>query len=228
MLVSDNPPFLFIHVDKAAGSSIQHALQPFAPRRLDSRLRRRLIWLGSTNRFFNLYRALEFPEHITALAVKKCLPPDLYSRLFKFAFVRNPWDRLVSRYSYLLRSADHPRHKFVKDMGGFDEYLEWEIRRGKMSQHHYVCGTRGEWLVDFIGYYERLQEDFLKVCVRLKVEARLRQANSSSHRDYKTYYTSATREQVARHFQRDIELFGYEFDGLPANAIPRGLEPIEK
>lgn len=228
MLVSNDPPFLFIHVDKAAGSSIQHALEPFATRRLDSRLRRRLVWLGSVNRFFNLHRVLEFPEHVSASTVKNCLPPDLYSRLFKFAFVRNPWDRFVSRYAYLLRNEDHPRHKFVKAMGGFEKYLDWEIRRGKMSQHHYVCGANGEWLVDFVGYYERLQEDFEMVCARLKVNAQLRQANSSSHRDYKTYYTPITRERVAKHFQRDIELFGYEFEGLPANSTPRGLEPIKK
>jgi hypothetical protein len=228
MLVSHNPPFLFIHVDKAAGSSIQMALQPFAPRRLDSRLRRRMVWLGGANRFFNLHRALEFPEHVTALTVKKCLPPDLFAGLFKFAFVRNPWDRLVSRYSYLLRNEGHPRRHLVKAMSGFEEYLDWEIRRGKMAQHNYVCGARGEWIVDFVGYYERLQEDFAKVCVRLKVDAQLPQANSSSHRDYKTYYTPETRERVAKHFQRDIELFGYEFDGLPAGTSPRGLGLIGK
>ena len=226
MLASRDPPFLFIHVDKAAGSSIQHALQPYAPCRLDSRLRRRLVWLGGINRFFNLHCVLEFPVHASARTVNKCLPPDLYDRLFKFAFVRNPWDRLVSRYAYLLQVEDHPRHKFVKAMDGFEDYLGWEIRRGKMSQHDYVCDARGGWLVDFVGYYERLKEDFAKVCARLKVNAELRQANSSSHRDYKTYYTPATRELVAKHFQRDIELFGYEFDGLPANVVPRGLKSI--
>jgi hypothetical protein len=225
MLISNQ--FLFIHVDKAAGTSIQRALQPFAGQRAGSRLRRRLVWLGTANRFFNLYRALEFPEHVTALTVKKCLPPDLYSRLFKFAFVRNPWDRLVSRYSYLLRNEDHPRHKFVKAMNGFEDYLDWEIRRGKMSQHDYVCGANGGWLVDFVGYYERLHEDFANVCARLKVDAQLPQANSSSHRNYKTHYTPATREAVAKHFQRDIDLFGYEFDGLPAGASPRGLAGLQ-
>jgi Sulfotransferase family len=228
MLISYAPGFLFIHIDKAAGTSIQHAFQPFAEQRTDSRGRRRLIWLGALNRLGGLHRALEFPEHVAASTVKKCLPPDLYSRLFKFAFVRNPWDRLVSRYSYLLRNANHPRHKFVKAMKGFEDYLDWEIRREKMSQHHYVCGAHDEWLVDFVGYYERLHEDFAKVCARLKADAQLRQANSSSHRDYKTYYTPATRELVAKHFQRDIELFGYEFDGLPAGASPRGLAGLQK
>jgi hypothetical protein len=213
MLVSQKPAFLFIHVDKAAGSSIQLALQPFAMQRANSRLRRRLVWLGRANRIFNLHRALEFPEHVTALTVKRCLSADLYSGLFKFAFVRNPWDRLVSRYSYLLRSENHPRHRLIKTMN-FEDYLHWEIRRGKMSQHTYVCDRRGKLIVDFIGRFERLHEDFAKICERLQLRAELPKANASSHRDYREYYTPATRELVAKNFQRDIQLFGYDFDGI--------------
>jgi hypothetical protein len=156
---------------------------------------------------------LEFPEHVTALTVKRCLSAGLYSGLFKFAFVRNPWDRLVSRYSYLLRSENHPRHRLIKTMN-FEDYLHWEIRRGKMSQHTYVCDRRGKLIVDFIGRFERLHEDFSKICERLQLRAELPKANASSHRDYREYYTPATRELVAKNFQRDIQLFGYDFDGI--------------
>jgi len=223
MLVSYEAGFLFIHVDRAAGTSIQLALQPYAARRRGSRLRRRLMWLGGVNRLSRLHRALEFPEHVTARAVKKCLPPELHAHLFKFAFVRNPWDRLVSRHAHLLQSQDHPRHRLVKKLGSFENYLAWEIARQKMHQHAYLYGARGECLVDFIGYYERLDEDFAKVCERLKIGADLPRVNTSVHRDYRQCYTPATRDLVARHFRRDIELFGYEFDGLPAAAPPRAL-----
>jgi hypothetical protein len=223
MLISSNPAFLFIHIDKAAGTSIQRALQPFAPLRADSRWRRRLIWLGGLNRILGTHRTLEFPEHVQAQTVKNCLPSDEYARLFKFAFVRNPWDRLVSRYAYLLRNTEHPRHEFVKKLKGFEAYLAWEIARGKMHQHTYVCGAGGEWVVDFVGYYERLPEDFSRACDRLKVTAELPKANASSHRDYRSYYTPETRELVAKNFARDLELFRYEFDGLPAGAAPLGL-----
>jgi hypothetical protein len=218
MLISYNTHFLFIHIDKAAGTSIQRALQPFAGQQTDSRLLRRLVWLGKINRVGGLHRALEFPEHVTARVVKNCLPAEAYSRLLKFAFVRNPWDRLVSRYSYLLRNENHPRHKFVKAMSGFEQYLHWEISRGKMFQHDYVCDRHGKLIVDFIGYFERLHKDFANVCARLQIRAGLPQANASPHRDYRTYYTPATRKLVERNFQRDIELFGYDFDGLTARA----------
>jgi hypothetical protein len=213
MLLSYKPAFLFVHIDKAAGSSIQLALQAHAPVRRDDRWRRRLTWIGPLNRA-GLYRALEFPEHASARVAKSCLPEGVYQSLFKFAFVRNTWDRLVSRYSYLLRNKEHPRHEFVSRMKGFEDYLAWEIARGKMHQHTYVTDSDGNLIVDFIGYFERLHEDFARACSKLGVKAELPRANTSSHRDYRSYYTPATRELVAKHFQRDNDLFGYTFDGL--------------
>lgn len=213
MVLSYQPPFLFVHIDKAAGSSIALALQPMESRRKSSRWRKRLLWLGGLNRL-GLYRELEFPAHAHAIEAKRCLPPRVYNSLFKFAFVRNPWDRLVSRYAYLLKVEDHPRHQFVKRMKGFDDYVAWEIRRAKFFQHTYVTDRDGKLIVDFIGYYERLQEDFAKVAARLNVKAELPRFNTSSHRDYRTYYSPATRELVGNYFKQDIELFGYDFDGL--------------
>lgn len=213
MTFSQQPPFLFVHIDKAAGSSIALALQPMKTRQPASRWRRRLVWLGALNRLGS-YRSLQFPAHAYASAAQRCLPPDVYAGLFKFAFVRNPWDRLVSRYAYLLKNEKHPRHSFVKKMGGFDDYVAWEVRRGKFFQHTYVTDSSGKLIVDFIGHYERLSEDFATVCERLGMNVELPRANASSHRDYRTYYSDATRELVKNYFQRDIEMFGYDFDGL--------------
>jgi len=211
MLLSDK--FLFVHIDKSAGSSIQRGLESHAFVRTDNRLRRRLAWLGPLNRL-GLYRVMEFPEHATASVAKSCLPPALYARLFKFAFVRNPWDRLVSRYAQLLRNpAETPRYQ-AKAEKGFEEFLRWEIRRDKSHQHPYVCDGNGRLIVDFIGYFERLEEDFKKVCDRLQLAASLPKANTSRHDDYQSYYTPATRQLVADHCRRDIELFGYDFNGL--------------
>lgn len=214
MLLSYSPGFIFIHIEKAAGSSIQQALRPLTPQQPGSHLRRRLAWLGPLNRIGGLYRALQFPEHATAREVKRCLPAAEYNRLFKFAFVRNPWDRLVSRYAHLLRSKDRHRHKFISRLERFEDFLDWEIQRDSAFQHPYVTDEKGNQIVDFIGRYERLEEDFAKACARLNLKAELPRANVSEHRDYRTYYTPQTRDFVAKVFQRDIELFHYNFDGL--------------
>ena len=223
MLISDQPPFLFIHVDKAAGTSIQAALRPYAKARTRSRLRKRLVMLGGMNRLLKTDHLLEFPEHVTAEVVQKCLPPETYARLFKFAFVRNPWDRMVSKYAHLLRKEQHPRHERVKAMRDFTEFLEWELDRAEALQSAYVCDATGKFIVDFVGYFEKLPEHFTRVCEHLNIQPKLENRNTSEHKDYRTYFTPATRDLVARHFRRDIELFDYEFDGLPANAAPKGL-----
>ena len=220
MLLSYDPPLLFVHIDKAAGSSIQIALRPLVNTTPRSRWRRRLTWLGPLARIGALYRVIEFPEHSTARVVRKCLPSGVYATLFKFAFVRNPWDRLVSRYAYLLRNANHPRHGLVSAMRGFDDYVEWEIRRGKMFQYPYVTDEKGDWIVDFVGRFETLSDDFALVCERLNLRTELPRANASSHRDYRSYYPDALRERVREHFRRDIELFGYTFEGV-AGAVKR-------
>jgi len=224
MLISDDPPFLFIHVDKAAGTSIQAALRPYAIPRTRNRLRKRLVMLGGMNRLFNTHRLLEFSEHVTAAVVKNCLPPEAYTRLFKFAFVRNPWDRMVSKYAHLLRREQHPRHERVKAMHDFTEFLQWELKRAEALQSSYVCDADDRFIVDFVGYFEKLPEHFTRVCEHLKIQPGLENKNTSAHQDYRTYYTPVTRELVAKHFRRDIELFGYEFDGLPANTSPKGLK----
>ncbi|MBJ7325741.1 MAG: sulfotransferase family 2 domain-containing protein [Chthoniobacterales bacterium] len=220
MLVSHDPPFMFVHIDKAAGSSIQHALRPFASHSGGGRWRRRLGWLGPLNRWGGLHRQVRFSEHARAEDARRCLPPETYAGLFKFAFVRNPWDRLVSRHAFLLRKKDHSQNRLVNALGSFEDYLRWEIQGSKIHsrmrhQHSYVLGPGGESIVDFIGYFERIEKDFAEVSRRIGVPAQLRPVQSSHpRRDYRSSYTPENRELVARAYAQDIALFGYNFDGL--------------
>lgn len=66
---------------------------------------------------------------------------------------------------------------------------------------------------DFVGRFERLNEDFQVVCERLGIQAQLPHVNASKHRHYTTYYDDYRRDLVAHHFKHDIERFGYRFGG---------------
>lgn len=176
-------------------------------------MRRKLVWLGALNRVAHLYRVLEFPEHVTAATVRRCLPADLYAAAFKFAFVRNPYDRVVSRYAYLVNNTRHRDHRRVMQMS-FEDFIQWENRRNTISQHRYVTDSKGRLIVDFVGHYEQLPRDFAVVCSRLGLTAELPLTNVSGHPDYRTYYTPRTRALVERCCAYDRELFGYDFDGL--------------
>lgn len=213
---------MFVHIDKAAGSNIQHALRPFMKVKGRSKLRRLLRLFGPITRVGGFYRQLEFSEHASAAQVKRSLPPEVYAGLFKFAFVRNPWDRLVSRHAYLLRKTEHARSREVNELGGFDAYLRWELARtgkrgGMRHQADYVLGADGDLIVDRIGYFERLEEDFASICRRIGVPASLPLPKTHAPRkDYRSFYSDETRDLVAKAYDRDIQLFGYSFHGPPA------------
>jgi hypothetical protein len=86
------------------------------------------------------------------------------------------------------------------------------------AQHEFVCDRRGRLLVDHLGYFETLQEDYGAICRRLGVTAPLGHTNSSGDAGeaggYRAVYDDETRAIVAHVYARDIALFGYTFEGI--------------
>jgi hypothetical protein len=214
MLISDSKGFLFVHVQKTAGSSIRKVLDPFAvhpSRSLLNKLMSRLHLQRDFRRFY-------FRPHARLRLAEQVIPPARFARLFKFAFVRNPWDRLVSWYSFILQNPDHRRHRLVVELGSFEAYVHFEIERDKISQYDMLAGRDGEIRLDFVGRFENLREDVGHVFERLGVEAELPREKVSRHAAYPTFYTPETVELVRRHWSKDIETFGYQFEGEPGAA----------
>jgi hypothetical protein len=185
MLLSLRHRFIFIHIYKVAGTSVTRALRPYC-------------------RF-----APKFPDHITARELRAEIG-DVFDHSFKFAFVRNPWDWQVSLFHYMKQNRKHPQHVLIRDMT-FDDYVVWRVHEDKQLQKEFVTDEDGTVIVDFIGRFERLDEDFGEICRRAGIRATLRHSNRSRHDDYRSLYTDATRELIAEHFRPDIELFGYSF-----------------
>ncbi len=221
MIVSSQYRFLFIHINRTGGTSIEQALRPFANQP------RRTAW----TRFLTRWRLLRdpqhafYPPHLTARMAKRWLPDPLFDAYFSAAFIRNPYSWLVALYNAIQTSEGHRYQKRIARMSGFPEYIDWEIRRHKRSQSAFVTDRQGRLMVDFIGRFETLQDDFQKLCaeIGLTPPPLPHAATRRPHADYRTYYDDATREKVARHWRFDIESFGYDFDGLvdPQRLPPR-------
>jgi hypothetical protein len=165
------------------------------------------------------------------------LQPYLYPGFYRFGFVRNPWDRLVSCYRDKIRNEVDGFTNFTIRPGVANCLARWSAFRPGMSfddfvdtvaaipdaeadehfrsQHTFLANGRGELAADFVGRYERLAEDFQVVQRQTGLPPielpRLQAARSAAK--YAPFYSVRTREIVARRFQRDIELFGYEFGG---------------
>ncbi|HEV2764341.1 MAG TPA: sulfotransferase family 2 domain-containing protein [Pyrinomonadaceae bacterium] len=209
MRISYSHKFIFIHVYKVAGTSISVALQPYCYEPDRIRANRLLKRLGVTPPVSHPeFHALD--GHAGAAEVREALPPVVFNNFFKFAFVRNPWDWQVSLYEFALNRPGHDQHSLFKSFGNFERYLEWRVKEDRHLQKDFLVDESGELLVDFVGRFERIEQDFETVCQRIGVRCRLPYLNHTPHRHYSAYYTPRAHALVADAFREDIEMFGYQ------------------
>lgn len=222
MIISYSHQFIFLHIAKVAGISIREALKGYTqePDRFKIKRPPRHV-NGQPNPLYTAWDAAL--THATARETRKALGAT-FDSYYSFAFVRNPWDWQVSMYHFLLKETDNPRYEEVKALSGFEAYLEWVIatrnpypKGATRLQSEMITDETGQIMVDFVGRYENLAADFATVCRTLHIRAALPHLNQSRHRDYRTYYSERARKLVETHYQADIELFGYTFEGtIPA------------
>lgn len=217
MLLSHRYKFLYVHIAKTGGTSARAALA----QRIQLDPYRPLMFLCSKLSHFTGHKlGCKFPRHAKAIAAQEMLPRDFYDSLFKFAFVRNPWDLQVSSFHHLKRERPH----LLQGRDNFAEFLTYKLDSNRPYQYHidtsiehqadYVVDLHGKIIVDFIGRYERLQQDFDSACQRIGLApmALPEKRRAKDRGDYRRYYDDHTAALVARYFQRDIELFNYRFD----------------
>lgn len=155
--------------------------------------------------------------------------------LFVFAFVRNPWDRLLSCYRSKIDPA-RPDSAFYRDGVEINFWKYGDLFRGHMtfrefvraaaavpeeqadmhfsSQHVHVFDPNGHRLVDFLGHFESLAQDFVEVCATIGLEAPVLPCLHRTTRGrYEDDYDSDLAELVSRRWKRDIDVFGYRFSG---------------
>ena len=202
MLSSANR-FLFIHVPKTGGNSIQKALLPFSDDRIE------LIGPhhDGIDRFEIRSPEFKIQKHSTLEDYRRQMDSARFSRLTKFTCVRNPWDRCVSYYF----SPHRGRVKWTaEDFADF-------IRETVNPHSHYLTlesHKRDPFEnVDVFLRYEYLEEDFQALCGNLGLaDIDLPHLNASTRDSYRSYYTQEKLvELVAQKFLPEIERFGYQF-----------------
>ena len=225
-IVHDDRRFVYFVIQKVACSSIKTALLPLFdvdPKRFEAERQ-------DGTRVVLVHKLFDRSPH----QVDK---PDLlaggYEDHFKFAFVRNPWDRLVSCYSQKIATVPrNPKAKrpnlnppgeerFYPGMP-FAEFVEAvhatpdEVANPHFqSQHTVVCDPQGRVMADFVGRFENLREDFQTVAEKigepgLELPHRLK-SRARGSRPYTDFYDEGLRRLVAERYERDIETFGYSF-----------------
>jgi hypothetical protein len=201
----DDAKAIFVHVPKCAGDSIS------------------LTLFGNFS-----------GSHTTLSEYINVFEPECMSSYFKFAFVRNPWDRLVSAFHYLKRGGwEEDGDWFIRELGhfkDFDEFVKGWMTKDNIwkreyfrPQYHYILERKGKLQIDFIGFFENLEEDFGYITKRLGVDRQLLKSNKGNQGDYRSFYNDETMKIVADVYEADIKLLGYNFDNssLPAQLVNR-------
>ncbi len=217
MLLSLKYNFLFVHIAKTGGTSVRTTLSRYRwrdPAYLSQFICSRISSLMGHR------IACKLPRHSKAIAAYEMLPRELYDQLYKFAFVRNPWDLQVSSYHHLKRERPH-----LVGERDFETFLRYKLDPERPYQYHidtsidlqsdYVVDLHGKVIVDFVGRYEQLAEDFTTICETIGIPAPplAHKRKAGDRAGYRKYYSDTTAQLVAEHFQKDIELFSYSFDG---------------
>lgn len=213
-MVSHRHKCIFVEVPKTGSTSIRAILGKAIRPHLnlwEIKLLMERYWMVRRGRKDRLLEPLYL-----ALPQKRRLERgrEQFNSYFKFGFVRNPWDRVVSLYER--KEALELR----KEMS-FEQFVGWIQYSSATclhsSPHRYqldwFVDPNGKVLADFIGRFERLAEDWAFVAHRLGVSEVLPHTRANPRaRHYTEYYNDRTRRVIAEKFKIDIETFGYQFE----------------
>lgn len=203
MIVSHSHKFIFFAVPKTATHAVRQALRQHLTE--DD-------WEQQT--LFGK-QFLPIPElaalghgHISAKQLKPHLPADTWETYFKFAFVRNPFDRFVSTCFFLNRGTPNFEGSALSFMKAALGRARFRARVLVRPQADLLTDSLGGIAMDFVGRYESLQASFDEICDRIGVpSSSLPRKNVSRHRSYDEYYDETLKQQVADFYRDDLRLF---------------------
>jgi len=158
-------------------------------------------------------------ESFSGQKLKNKIQENTWLHSYKFTFVRNPFDRAVSSWKF---GGWKPRYAWKCSFAEFAKRISsWDLENSKKwnerswhccSQYTHLINEDGSLLVDFIGRFETLQQDFNIICDKIGIPRKeLPHKNKTKHKHYTEYYDDETRQIVAEKYAKDIEYFGYEF-----------------
>lgn len=177
---------LFIHINKTGGTSITRALRkPF--------------------------------EHLTALEKRSQVGEIVWQEKFTFSFVRNPYDKVVSLYHFRVKTN---QTGLADDKLDFNNWVNLVFRQKDPGYYNkpkmfmpctdWLTDQGGKLLVDFVGRFERMEEDFKTVLKKAGLKpTSLPHLKKSSRGDFNDYYSAESKTIVREWFAKDFERFEY-------------------
>lgn len=184
---------IFIHIPKTAGISVARSL-------LQTRI-----------------------GHLSALDFQAVMGKEDFKRYFKFAFVRNPFTRLVSAYEFMQAGGygpvDQPIVEVVRRYKTLEEFVLGYLTPGAAKairhfrpQHYFICNSNQELMVDYLGRFEHLDQDYEYIRQKIGAGEPLKKLNTTKTKknSLQEYFANQqVIDKVSTIYQKDFQLFNY-------------------
>jgi len=181
--------YIFVHINKTAGTSIINII------------------------------GKPFRKHLTAKEIIKVIGQDKWDKAYKFAVVRNPWDKVVSQYKHNIKNNVT---NMAKKEISFKDWIACTYGKNKVEYYYYrpqMFLPQAEWLKDFEGKidldkiirFENLTDEMNLVFKTLGIHQELPHVNKTSKTNYRDFYDDTTQKIIADWFHEDIKVFGYTY-----------------
>lgn len=221
MFFEGDAPFVFVHIPRTGGTSVENALC----RHL---LGRPLEALSTAEAgMWKLPCEGSVHQHCDLREYEQSLGCEVVEKAFVFSFVRNPWDLVLSEIRY-----------FRKYHGGMFQGGSWKERIAELLAHEakvwghdfmpqvrYLKGVSGR-VCDFVGRFEELGTHFAEVCGRLGLPSlpleKVLPTVGEDTPHYSECYDEESMRWVGERYAEDIAAFGYEFE-RPGKRQVRGF-----
>lgn len=211
---------IFIHIPKTGGCSIENVLMKDFLNKKDKQgvlefnqaLKKNMVKNKKWAQHFSLQ---EIESHYKVKSIKEAI---------KFTVVRNPWNRVVSEYLYMIKvggckcsnkKEEIPKSFFEYVCSGFG--CSWENHT--LPQVSFLKNKQGGVDMDFVARFENFEEDVTNIFKKIGVshELPLPMFNPSFNnylkytQPYWSFYNKKTKNIIESIYSEDIETFGYEF-----------------
>jgi len=214
-----NKKILFIHIPKTGGCSIEFLILDHYYSLIDKtedledrkvKIKKHLSHDGQWTQHFSL---IENIEKFNIVCTED---------FFKFAFVRNPWDRALSEYFYVKKMGCLCHRDEIRNLT-FEQYLLQDFdcswRNHIATQASFIKNKKGEIDINFLGRFEDFESDCQKAFNELSISLVkkiphfnfTRTLAQKRKKPYWLFYNQLTKKIVKERYEEDIDLFKYSF-----------------
>jgi hypothetical protein len=218
-MISEKHKFVFIHVPKTGGNSVQTCLLQYSEstKIFDG------VNKNGVDHFSLKHSNFSYTKHSPLRVYEEDLGRELLKSYYVFTIIRNPWDWCAS---WFFHRDKHEYSKqnfkdFILQMPALRDYITIEsvwVREANRVLKRFgfmrrIYTKKIDESVDFFIKFESLESDFNTVLNKLSLpKLTLPHVNKGSRKSYGQYYDEELRELVRKKFHEEIALGSYEFD----------------